>query len=545
MLSEDLAKKSAALNIGLQNANTRLLDLLSHVGQIMSSSKSLDAVLLATVNLIKVTVGVERCSILILDATGQALTLRAASNIPQEEWGKVRVAIGSGISGRVARDGKHLLVENIDESEFRSMSTPQRYSTHSFICVPLMVKGHTIGVINVNNKSDATPFGRNHLDLMIALAGFIALAIENSRLYKQSENIRSHLENVVESLHAAVVTLNLKWHITACNARFLRLLGLTRETCPDDEDARGVFPADLLRAVEKLFQETTEYRVESRAEIEFESPVYAKVPLEINMSPLNDANGRIDGVLVTLDDISVRREVQELRRLDELKSNFMSLVSHELRTPLTSIKGSVHLLTTSMAEGMSDQQSKLIGIVHNNTERLTRLVSDLLDMVHIENNTFSIIRRPENLRPILEACVNSYRLQATGKSIAMQEDLNDVTATVDRERIHQAICNLMDNAIKFTPKGGRISVRLWASNGTASISVRDNGCGIKPECRGQLFTRFFQSENPLTRSAGGTGIGLYIAKSIIELHSGTIKLGNGSETGTEFIVELPRSAVPE
>lgn len=516
-----------------------MLDLLSHVGQIVSSGKSLETVLFATVNLVKTMLDVERCSILILDADGLYLRMGAASSIPIEEWDSISVRVGEGVCGRVASTGRPVLVENIGESEFASDATPKRYSTSSFICAPLVVKGQIAGVLNVNNRSDAVPFDRNDLDLMIAIAGFIGLAIDNARLLSSSEDLRTHLQNVVESLQTAVLAVNRKREVRLCNGRLLQLFGVEAKEAVENRKLAYVLPGQLIDVVSPMLNESLEFGVCSRVEIEFNAPGNEKVPLEVYASPLMDAQGHVDGVLFCLNDVSVRREIDELRRLDGLKSNFLAMVSHELRTPLTAIKGSVHLLANSTVPEDVEQHAGLMKIVANNTDRLMMLVNNLLDVLHLDTNTLSIAKRTEQLGEIVGGAVKPYEQAAAAKGITLESNLAELVADVDRDRYQQAIGYLLDNAVKFTPRGGRIKVELGARNGMARVVVRDTGCGISEEMRHKIFTRFYQSEHPLTRTAGGTGIGLYIARALVELHDGRITVSSKGGEGAEFVLEVP------
>jgi PAS domain S-box-containing protein len=351
--------------------------------------------------------------------------------------------------------------------------------------------------------------------------------------------MRTQLENIVETLPQAVLTLTLGGRVTLCNMRLVRMLGLPQDAPTEGRNVEDLLPDPLLSAVQAMQRESVDYAVETRREVEFTSAVSGTIPVEINVAPINDATGKVNGTLVTLLDVSLRREILELRRVDELKSNFVSLISHELRTPLTAIKGAVHLLLHPSGGPPSEPQKVLSTIVHNNTERLIRLVNDLLDMVSIENNTMTVVRRPEHLKSLVEACIAAYQPLAESKSIKLESQLTEVTAPVDRHRLHQAICHLLDNAIKFTPKGGTVRVVLEGHEDRASVTVEDNGCGITADSHEKLFDKFFQAQDPLTRSCGGTGIGLFMAKSIISLHGGRISAGPPSNQGASFTVELP------
>jgi PAS domain S-box-containing protein len=351
--------------------------------------------------------------------------------------------------------------------------------------------------------------------------------------------MRMQVESIVESLPEAVVTTNVNGRITLCNMRLIRMLGLPSDSPTEGRNVEELLPEPMLTNVQSMRREALDYGVETRREVEFDAPANGVIPVEINVAPLNDSTGKVNGTLITLLDVSLRREITELRRVDQLKSNFVSLVSHELRTPLTAIKGAVHLLMHPAGGEPAEPAKTLSTIVHNNTERLIRLVNDLLDMVSIENNTMTLVRRPENLRTLVEGCLLAYFPAAETKGILIVPQLTDVTAPVDRHRLHQAICHLLDNAIKFTPKGGTVRIAIDAFDDRAAISVEDNGCGITQDSHQKLFGKFFQAQDPLTRSCGGTGIGLFMARSIAELHGGRITVGPPSNQGASFTIEVP------
>jgi PAS domain S-box-containing protein len=519
----------------------RLFDVLGHVREIVVSSESTDSVLCSTLDLLKTVLGIERCSIMFLDPDEPVLRIGAASTIPCQEWGEIAPEVGKGISGYVVRTGTPLLIENIDESPFALLASSDRYPGKSFMCVPITVSATIAGVINLSCPPDRAPFGSDDLELVIAISGILGFFLERSRLLTQSENSRSHLQSIVESLHSGILTVDLDSCITSYNARLVRLLELDGLRDYRGTHVRDLLPPELAAPVLAMIEESGEFCVEKHAEVELNTSLHGALPVEVGASPLTSVLGETDGVVVTLDDISMRREIAELRRLDEIKSDFLAMVSHELRTPLTSIKGAIHLLCTTVGGGMTEQQMGLVDIVQNNTDRLARIISDLLDIVHIENQNLSVILQPEELGPIIESCVRVYRPAAKAKGITIQESLGDAQAVIDRERLRQVICHLVDNAIKFTPRDGTVGVRLEDNEHAAVIRVRDTGCGVSIESQGRIFTKFYQSESPLTRSAGGMGIGLYLAKCLVELQGGSIRLEHNTGIGSEFVIEFPKS----
>lgn len=516
----------------------RIVELLAYVGQIVSSSKSLDTILYATLNMIRSMLDVERCSVMILDPVEKVLRMRSATVIPREEWPLIKVPLGDSISGIVARDAKPLLIEDIKNSPYSHFARGGGYNSESIICVPIQVKGRVIGVLNVNNRPDQNAFSRGDLELVLATAGFVGLAIENARLGHASEDLRTHLEGVVESLHHGVVSATLEGRITLWNQRFLALLGLTEEDVTGGKELHDCMPPSLWEVIKDSVYDSREYAVESRIEVDFNAPGLGRIPLEVRTSPLTDARGRLDGILVTLADLTVQRELAELRRLGQLEANFLAMVSHELRTPLTAIKGAVSILESN-SPVEHEQAQTLQRIIASNSERLIRIVNDLLDVVKIEHHTFTIVRARMDLAAAVEAALKPCKIFGAQKDVSIEKQLAPCEVDGDDQRLRQVVWQLVDNAIKFSPKGQKVEVKLERQGRFAVLTVRDHGSGIPASTRSRVFDRFYQCEGAMTRSAGGTGVGLFLAKTVVDEHGGRIELLDTGGNGTEFKVSLP------
>ncbi len=230
-----------------------------------------------------------------------------------------------------------------------------------------------------------------------------------------------------------------------------------------------------------------------------------------------------------------------LRQLDALKDEFISLVSHELRTPLTSIRGYVELLEDD--DALSAQQRRFLGIVDRNAGRLLDLVSDLLFLAQVDAGRMTFDVRPVDLESLVLECVETSLPAAAAKQIELRAHtarLRDVDG--DAARLAQVLDNLVSNAIKFTPEGGRVDLRLAAAGGSAVIEVADTGHGLAEDERAHLFERFFRSSRAAEDAIPGTGLGLAIAKTIVERHGGRIELESTLGAGTTVRVELPLSA---
>lgn len=269
--------------------------------------------------------------------------------------------------------------------------------------------------------------------------------------------------------------------------------------------------------------------------------------------PVRNARGeiyRIAGVATDITDRNAREE--EIRRVnvnlaavraaDRLKSEFVSRVSHELRTPLTSIKGSIDNLKDGIAGSLSGKQDEYLGRMARSSDELLRLVNNLLDLSSMETGELALVPSAVVLRDLVERVVGRFTPIAAGKGVAIDLEAFDGESLLlgDGGRLDQAISHLIDNAVKFTAPGGRVTVALRRKGRFIEISIRDTGIGIPQEEQAAIFGRFYRvTQDPAEK---GSGLGLYIAKNIIEMHGGSIRVHSKVGSGSEFSFTLPLDA---
>jgi len=240
----------------------------------------------------------------------------------------------------------------------------------------------------------------------------------------------------------------------------------------------------------------------------------------------------------------LERANQELRRIDEMKSEFISVASHELRTPLAAIKNSVQLILSGKTGALNETQAKFLSMADRNITRLTNILNDLLNLSKIESGKIEMKIEELDLRPPIEFILSSLKPQADSKSIQLIMEAPEKLPMVygDREKIEQIMINLVGNGLKFTPAGGRISVAVKLQDGernNLAVSVQDTGMGIPPDQLEKVFDRFYQVEGSLNRSVGGTGLGLAITKGLVESLQGKIWVESEIGKGTTFTFTLP------
>ena len=251
-------------------------------------------------------------------------------------------------------------------------------------------------------------------------------------------------------------------------------------------------------------------------------------------APVHDSAGRLMGRIFSLREVSAEREA------DRLKDEFVATVSHELRTPLTSMFGFTEVLLGGDAGALSDEQRRFLEIVQRSTERLMRLVGDLLLIGQIDSGTLSLDPAPTDLVAVVEKVVDTARPLARLKGITLTLHVDPVPELVaDRGRLAQLTDNLLSNALKFTPEGGSVEVAVRRDGDYCVLEVSDSGFGVDESERGRLFERFFRSAEATEQAIQGTGLGLAISKAIVEAHGGAIMFVERPGPGATFRVELP------
>lgn len=249
-------------------------------------------------------------------------------------------------------------------------------------------------------------------------------------------------------------------------------------------------------------------------------------------TPVTDGEGRAIGRLVALRDVTAEREA------DRLKDEFFALVSHELRTPLTSMLGYLDLVRD---ENLSEDAIEFVDVIERNALRLQRVVGDLLFVARFEAGHIPIMESSIDLRPLCDEALAAALPAADRAGVHLQLDADrSAILSADRDRLGQVVDNLVNNAIKFTPDGGQVTVRLRDRGDSVVLEVIDSGEGIDPDEIDNIFKRFYRSGRVVRRAVPGAGLGLTIVRSIVEAHGGTIRVTSRLGRGSTFTVTLPR-----
>ncbi|MDI1236933.1 MAG: PAS domain S-box protein [Polaromonas sp.] len=246
---------------------------------------------------------------------------------------------------------------------------------------------------------------------------------------------------------------------------------------------------------------------------------------------------------------SLATDVTEFKRIDRMKSEFVSTVSHELRTPLTSIRGSLGLIAGGVAGELPAAVKTLVEIARNNCERLIRLINDILDIEKIESGKMRLDLQVVELQPLLAQVLAANEGFGAAQNVGLTLDFpkGDLRVQVDSDRLAQVVTNLLSNAVKFSPPGGLVQVHVSRAGLGVRVEVRDQGAGVPEEFRKRIFQKFSQADSSDTRQKGGTGLGLNISRAIVERLGGSVGFDSKAGKGATFFFELPewKEAAPQ
>jgi len=266
-------------------------------------------------------------------------------------------------------------------------------------------------------------------------------------------------------------------------------------------------------------------------------------------TPIKDENGNTVGVLGIFWDITERKKSEEeikkqniqLKKLDQIKTDFLNTTSHELRTPMASIKGYIQMLLKQTLGEITEEQKKALEVILRNTNRLDHLIQDILDISRLESETMKFITEKTEvtkmIKEIAETMPASADLKRIKINIDIQKEIPDLM--IDQERIKQVLMNLVNNAIKFSPDGSMIHIKARKEKEDVVFEVQDFGRGIPKNKQKKIFEKFYQVDSGTDRKFGGVGLGLAISKKIIENHEGQIWVESTVNKGSSFKFSLP------
>ncbi|MBS3121416.1 GAF domain-containing protein [Candidatus Woesearchaeota archaeon] len=576
---------------------TAMYDVSMSLSKIFDLEKILNLVIIKIVKII----GCDMCTINFLDATKEYFIPKSIYSHSHEYFKKGRVSVNQSVCGLAIKTNQTIFIENvIKEPLYANKLFAKKEQLRSMLSIPLITQDEAIGTINIYTKK-TKKYSKDEIDLLKGLANQAALSIRNCELYDNLNKEMDVLSNILETSQSINAQLNLDnllkitfektIELTKADSGILLLLkddfleikltkGYAKEKASiirikKDEGisgwvARNGKPLIIANVKDdKRYVEINKKTVSEAAiplikagkvigVLNFESSNYDNFrrfekPLEIltNQIAIAIENAKLYHE-ISLFNETLKNEVymatkelveknKELERMAQLKSDFVSNVSHELRTPLTSIKGYSKLLLEGRLGEVPEKQVQCLKIILEETDRLTRLINEILDLAKLEKGKVKFKKEKINIEEVAQKVIETLTTLADDKDIKIHftptGKIFNIAASQDL--IKQVFFNLIGNAIKFTPKKGSIYVNIENIENEIKVTIKDTGIGIKKEIVPKIFDKFFQVDSSMTREHGGTGLGLPISKHIIDAHKGKIFVESEVGKGSSFIFTLP------
>lgn len=517
----------------------------------------------------------------------------------QDLLGK-RLTIGTGLAGSAAQSGRPILVNRVQDDKrwFDQVDASTDFHSQSILTVPLLRKSAVLGVVQVINKKNGAPFDEEDQSLLMAFAGQAVVALENARLWEQTDKALQErvselfmLQQLDRDLNATldldnVLNLTLDWILRICggsagaivltngdgNGRLqLRATrGYDREFDPAVIEGAALEKGLVGRVLRTGEPHVTGnvHEEEGYVDASFSTHSQMTVPI-IHKQQLIGAIAIEGDEFDAFDNVTLETAVrvtnhaavaitnailyEQVQAANQAKSEFVSMVSHELKTPMTSVGGYTDLMLSGMTGELTAQQKNFLETISVNIKRMGQLIQDLTDISRIETNHLRMELAPVSFTNVISDTLQIVRGPCDGKSINLHLDLPADLPLVmgDKERLVQVATNLLSNACKYSPQGTDVDVIVRAEMMAVKpdqppkpmvvCSIKDRGYGISEEDLQQLFTKFFRADDPNIRKATGTGLGLSITKGIVELHNGRIWVESELGKGTTFHFAIPQA----
>ncbi len=395
-----------------------------------------------------------------------------------------------------------------------------------FLCVPLILRGKPFGALYLgDNRRDFV--SEQERQFLESFAYFASTAIENAQLYQAIADKNQELETILSGIGDGVLVVDADLRVMLMNPVATRIFSLEAPPpngAPLPESIRQQPLYDLLDDIRTApaGSQMQEIELAPLGSDQLRTYQALATPLMVGQA--------LQGIATVLRDITTQKE------LERMKSNFLSVVSHELRTPLHAIKGFVNIILMGKTGPVSEIQRDFLETVQEQTNNLQRLIDDLLEFSRLESGSVTLRLQPVDIPVVIEAVVEKLSLAADSAHVTLTNETPDDLPTIlaDPWRLEQVVTNLVDNAIKFTPAHGQVTIDAADLGDFIQISVADTGIGVPPEQRERIFDRFYQVDGGANRQYKGTGLGLTICRHIVEHHRGRIWVESGPGQGAIF-----------
>lgn len=448
-----------------------------------------------------------------------------------------RIEYGEGLPGTAWEASDVVLVPDIGKSpQIPRAQRSAELGMRSAFAIPIKFDEEVIAVMDFASHEPTVP-DEEAVQIFRSLGSQIGNFMARKRAEEAADRLRRQTQLILESAGEGIIGIDTRQHVTFVNAAAERMLGyrtgelVGRDVMatlhPTQSDQSPITPEEtpIYSALEK-----NAWR--SVADGNFFRKDGTSFPVQYIGAPIRSETG-VAGAVITFQDVTQRREI------DRMKNEFVSVVSHELRTPLTSIRGALGLLASGKMGAFPEKALRMLDIAVNNTDRLVRLINDILDIERIDSGRTAMQKRQIDIADLMHQAIDVMRAMADKAGVVLEAVPVECKIEVDPDRIIQTFTNLLSNSIKFSPRAGVVTIGGRVEPGKLLIYVKDQGRGIPADKIETIFERFHQVDASDSREKGGTGLGLAICRTIAQQHGGRIWAESEKGHGSTFFLELP------
>jgi two-component system sensor histidine kinase VicK len=459
----------------------------------------------------------------------------------------LRIPIAGSLSGLCLRTGEVLVSADTHDDD-RVFLAGEHWRVASASVAPLTYAGEAVGVLMVvSDRRNA--FGEHEVSTLKLVTGLLGAALghaqlfaERARAQAETQALNRRLSTVLRAVtEVGIIGVDLQGGITFFSEGAERMLGYRSDEVVGRTPMLFHDPEEVRHGLELLGVSPTELFIGPALQGKPHTGDWwyirkdgSRLLVSLTITPMRDESGDLVGF------IGVSTDSTERRATERMKDEFISIVSHELRTPLTGIRGALGLLTSGVVVEIPREAQRMLEIALNNTDRLIRLVSDMLDLDRISSGATQLQLAECDLGDLMQQAADVMLPVASKTGVAILTRPLHVTVMADADRMIQVLTNLLSNAIKFSPSHTGIEVTAERSGeNLVIVSVRDHGPGIPTDHLERIFDRFLQVDSSDARARGGSGLGLTISRLIVEQHGGRMWADNAPDSGAVLSLELP------
>ncbi|HOD42019.1 MAG TPA: ATP-binding protein [Candidatus Wallbacteria bacterium] len=530
------------INTDLKSSLDDIISILTKFSEAISIKFDLKNLLELVCDTLKDIIKYSSIAITIYDGEKDSFNYMALRNVEPAIDAKIKNIIGDGLAHWSISQKRSIVLPDMENN-----------AEATVLIVPLITQMETVGVIFMYCKKTAESFMQQDLEFLNILGAQSAIAIKNTFLYNEMglknqdlADLKNYLNDVINNMVTGIIVLDMQGVIKTFNHVAENLICVSANATIG-KVYNEILPLSISEKLKEAFTEAAAADLQHTKpfnELEVDYSETGKIiPIRISYNCIKDSNSKIFAIIFMLRDMSESREIQRLREIDKIKSELVANVSHELRTPLTSIKAYSETLIDIVGSEDVDTQKEFLNIICQESERLTNLISNLLDLSKLEAGDFKLVLSSVNLSEIVKKCALLVKELAGQKGVSISVEIPQQASNIscDASKIEQVIINLLSNAIKYNkPEGGKVDVSLKENKSNFEIVIKDTGIGMPKEALGKIFEKFFRVDSSLTYQVSGTGLGLAIVKHIIEKHNGQITVESAINAGSKFTVTLPK-----